>query len=249
MFSVDINVAVLNRSDNILDHSEGVQLAAILQSKAVNGTFVNDVPLNYQFEAFRATRMKNIPKDAEIRYSMYVNQKFRYVENSSEIRLYKDILILVNSHADTKDQHVAGMAYYDYGVATVDFASVAPGLFAKSASSATKGNGGNHEVGHLLGLEDAYKYEDFKLVRDAPNMMGAGNEFNLSDKQMTDIAMNAICEMGRYWIQYNAKSPASRRDYNTSGFGHGGTLYAPNYNLNVDIRIEKAIDEGKANTK
>jgi hypothetical protein len=175
-----------------------------------------------------------------IKFEVTIKEKARYVQSEKDIQDGEEVLALVNSHNPNKDQDVGGEAYYDNGVATADInGSVEDGNYIKSSGKTLeRGNIANHEIGHLFGLPDRYKFKDFVLVYgDKNNLMGGVNNhtFNLTEKDYSAIVTNAILTTHDFAIQkqYNVKSDVMSYKLSPK---NGGTLF-PNYNKSVGDRL------------
>lgn len=256
---ISINVAVINKSNTKIDNTEGQTIASELQRRAVQISFderkTGVLTPNGQ-TTHLLSMVQGKDKVKRIEYTLTLEQKFRYVNNVNQINQNDQILVLVDEHSSESNQYrkqdVGGKANYDIGTATVDIMDVIGGVYIKSVGKHTtkNSNSSNHEVGHLLGLEDRYNYDaNGKLIHNESNLMGAGNYFNLIGNQFDEIMYNAMAEVGVTWMMKQNNVPESRMKNKMSDYGHGGLRIESNYKQSPQERTDLSIKRNNAIVK
>jgi RHS repeat-associated protein len=239
--SVQINIAVINNSSVVLSKDEGLGVASALQKQAIEGTFTGILE---SADGKAYSSMFNIASspDISIEYEVDIKQNFTYVNSEKEINELQDILVLVDSHEPNKDQGIGGMAHLEQGVATIDLSQADPyGTYISSVKkNLPQGNGGNHEVFHLLGAGDDYQYKNFVLVKDdRKSLMGTNQkEFGSSQEQIDNIVRTVLVEFVRLKKQTSSYVEAGVKF-------RGGGFWRPKYSMSISDRIRHAKNTGK----
>ncbi len=237
---VTIDVAVVNASKKALSNSEGTMIAAKMQENAKQGLYRGGLD-GATVDMYKKSGALKKPSEVglksydnvEFRYEMSLSQSFRYADPNS-IRTDEAILALSESHSGND---IGGMALYDLDFASCDLRGSVEGVYINSLGGLIKnGQGGNHEVGHLLGLDDTYKRDAKGNVISTNNTLMGDGGLTVTPAEISKIANNAVREISIHNQQKKQGTKPANMNYRETG-----DVLVPNNSGTPKSRIEKGL--------